>query len=160
MGYSVLIVEDNNTKRIEIENSLPSCFSYEVQATPSIAQAYRVLSIKPYDLVILDMTFQVSQGKGQEMSKEAMAGVELLQYMARSKINSPVIVATQHSVFSSPGLPTINSVGDLDDLLSALFPENYRTTVQVDLSEETWKTRLQAAVTNVLTGGQIEGADC
>lgn len=151
-GPSVLIVEDNATKRAEIEKALPPRFAFQVRSTPSIAQAYRALAGQTWDLVILDMTFQVSQSGGGELSKEALAGVELLQYMSRSRLSAPVIVATQHSSFPTPEIPGIDSIDKLHQLLADLFPANYRMTVQVDLSEEAWKARFQLAVSEVLNG--------
>lgn len=154
---SILIVEDNATKRAEIERALPANEVFEVRATATIAQAYRVLVGKPWSLIILDMTFQVLQGAGNEMAKEALAGIELLQYMTRSRIRAPVIVATQHSDFATPDMPGVNSIESLHELLTDLFPANYRMTVQVDLSEESWKTRFQAAVIEVLDGVRVTG---
>jgi DNA-binding NtrC family response regulator len=154
--HSVLIVEDNATKRGEIEKALPAPFVFDVQSTPSISQAYRAIAGKPYSLIILDMTFHVSQSAGHEMSKEAIAGIELLQFMTRRRIQAPVIVATQHTTFSTPDMPAIDSIEKLHALLIKLFPANYRMTVQVDLSEESWKTRFQAAVIEVLGSIKVE----
>src|SRR5687767_3896574 len=102
---SVLIVEDNAGKRAEIERALPSRYDFDPLFAPSIAQAYRAIEKKPWDLIILDMTFQVAQTPGHESAKEALAGVELLQFMARRRVSVPVIVATQHSSFSSVEMP-------------------------------------------------------
>jgi CheY-like chemotaxis protein len=147
---SALIVEDNKTKRVEIEKALPPSIDFEVQSTPSIAQAYRALANKPYDIVILDMTFHVAQGEGQESAKEALAGVEMLQFITQRRIAVPVVVATQHRVFSTPEMPGIDSIEKLDAMLLSLFPDNYRGIVEVDLAEEGWKRHLQEAVLRAL----------
>jgi CheY-like chemotaxis protein len=154
MMFSVLIVEDNATKCAEIRN----CFkifpqlsqTFLIESTHSIASAYRVLEGKPWDLIILDMTFQAPLGSGNEIAKEALAGIELLQYMSKRRMKTPVIVATQHSSFSSTDMPGIDSIEKLHAVLSRLFPGNYRKIVQVDLAEKAWKGRLQTAVMEVL----------
>jgi len=143
--YEVLIVEDNATKQQEIINALPPAFRDRVLTTPSIANAYRSVANRPFDLVILDMTFQVSNEGGGAIAKESLAGVEVLQYMSRMRIRTPVIVATQHTNFHTAELPDIDSVEKLDELLTDLFPENYVTTVHVDLAGEEWKIRLAQA---------------
>lgn len=152
--YEVLIVEDNLTKQQEIINALPPAFREGVLTTPSIANAYRSVANKPFDLVILDMTFQVSNEGGGAIAKESLAGVEVLQYMARMRIRTPVIVATQHTNFHTVELPDIDSIDKLDDLLRDLFPLNYVATVHVDLSGEDWKQRLAFAAENAIRKDQ------
>lgn len=151
MITAVLIVEDNATKREEIERALvvPG-LTFEVLPVSSIANAYRALDTRTWDLIVLDMTFQVSQSVGNEISKEALAGVEILQFIARKRAKSPVIVATQHSSFVSPGLPGIDSIDKLHALLTKLFPRNYKRTVFVDLAGSQWRRQFQAAVAEVL----------
>lgn len=148
--YSVLIVEDNVTKQNALATAMPILHEFDTNFAPSISQAYIAISRKPYDIIILDMTFQVSQSAGRETSKEAIAGIELLQYMSRRRIRSLVIVATQHTSFSTPETPGIDSIEKLDSLLSELFPANYRTTVKVDLSEDSWRTQFESAVMKVI----------
>jgi len=150
MKYSVFIVEDNLTKREAIEKALPFLESVECDSTTSISAAYRAIDGRAWSLIILDMTFQISLGAGSASTKEALAGIELLQYMTRRQIKAPVIVATQHTSFSSPGLPTINSIETLHEILKDLFPANYRETVHIDLADDGWKTKLQLAVCKVL----------
>lgn len=150
--YDVLIIEDNGSKLQEIRNALPPEFNAPI-ANTSIAAAYRTVTTVPFHLVILDMTFQVSNEGGAAVAKESLAGVEVLQYMARKRLRTPVIVATQHTTFHTPELPDIDSIAKLDDLLSELFPNNYFRTVHVDLSGEAWKQQLaEAAIAAVQRG--------
>jgi DNA-binding NtrC family response regulator len=146
--HRILVVEDNATKQAEIENALQG--EFEILSTKSIAGAYRLIS-GTWDLVVLDMTFQVGQTRGHESAKEALAGIELLQYMASRSIEVPVVVATQHTSFTTSEMPAIDSIAKLHTLLADAFPETYRHTVEVDLSEETWKTKLREIVRSVLS---------
>lgn len=146
MKVNVLIVEDNQTKRTEIEKTVVTLLNAEVLGVSTVRQAYKSIELKPWDLIILDMTFQVTPEAGNDSAKEALAGIEILQFMGRRRIDTPVIVATQHTSFSNIEVPDINSIAELDQLLRDLFPENYRTTVEVDLSEEGWKTELQKQI--------------
>jgi DNA-binding NtrC family response regulator len=142
MKHTILIVEDNSVKKAEIEKALLSSFQIDIHSTQSIAQAYRAIEGKPWDLIILDMTFQVSQSTGSGLAKEPLAGIELLQYLSRKRNRVPVIVATQHTVFSSSELPSIDSIEKLNDLLRRVFPENYKAIIYVNLVEEGWKVQL------------------
>ena len=150
MKANILIVEDNQTKRTEIEKAIKAALPAEVVGVSSISQAYRSIEYKEWDLIVLDMTFQVAQSMGQESAKEALAGIEILQFIARRQMQTPVVVATQHSSFSTIDMPAINSISTLDELLEELFPENYRGIVEVDLSEESWKANLQNEINNAL----------
>jgi CheY-like chemotaxis protein len=143
----ILVVEDNATKQAEIESALGADF--DILSTRSIAGAYRLMGHQ-WDLIILDMTFQVGQVAGRESSKESLAGIELLQFMTSRDITIPVIVATQHSSFSTAEMPHINSVGTLEELLRDAFPRIFRAIIEVDLSEEAWKPQLSRAVRSAL----------
>jgi CheY-like chemotaxis protein len=143
--FRILLVEDNPQKQAKIEDALSG---FEILATRSIAGAYRLIS-GDWDVVVLDMTFQVGQTRGHESTKEALAGIELLQFMASRAIPIPVVVATSHSSFSSAEIPGIDSVQKLHELLKSAFPENYRETVEVNISEE-WKSTLRTAVVRAI----------
>ena len=96
------------------------------------------------------MTFQVSQGLGQAVRKEALAGIELLQYMSAKQLNYPVIVATQHDVFSQGGWISIGSIEQLHSLLSDAFPNQYRSAVHVDLGSSDWHMDLMKAMRRII----------
>ncbi len=146
----VFIIEDNKSKLRELKGALPDSLEYGILETHSIAQAYRPLENRRWDLIILDMTFQVSLGAGNDIEKEALAGVEILQFISRKRIGVPVIVATQHTNFFSRITPGIDSIEKLDALLAKAFPRNYVATVHVDLAGEAWKGRFQAEVLRAL----------
>jgi CheY-like chemotaxis protein len=148
----VYIVEDNASKLQEMINALPIVFRDRVMTSHAISNAYRVIANSEFDLIILDMTFQVSNEGGGQIAKESLAGVEVLQYMAAKRLDTPVIVATQHTTFRTRELPEIDSIEKLDGLLKDLFPGNYFTTVHVDLSGEAWKERLAAAAVQAVIG--------
>lgn len=146
--HSILIIDDSDQKREEIGKALPPGFDTPGWAQ-SIAQAYRTIQAQDWDLIVLDMTFHAAQNPGQDSAKESLAGIEILQFMARRRIDIPVIVATQHASFRD-AIPEIKSIAALDKLLSKLFPKNYRETVAVDTSEESWKLHLQMAISRAL----------
>ena len=144
----ILVVEDNHLKAEQITNTIRSSYEVSFATVPTISGAYAVLEHGHWDLVILDMTFQVSKGLGEAVRKEALAGLELLQYMLGKRIRFPVIVATQHAMFSQ-GIINVSSIEELHKLLSDAFPDIYRTTVRVDLANDQWHAELLAAVKGV-----------
>jgi DNA-binding NtrC family response regulator len=145
---NVLIVEDNAEKSELLETILRSEFKGQIDFAQTISGAYSQLEHHKWDLVILDMTFQISQGLGQAVRKEALAGLEILQFMSSKNLTYPVIVATQHSVFS--GVINLASVEELHALLSETFPEIYRETIRVDLTTTDWHATLLNAAKRVV----------
>jgi CheY-like chemotaxis protein len=146
---NVLIVEDNAEKSKAIETIIRSQFTGRIDFAQTISSAYSQLEHHNWDLVILDMTFQVSQGLGQAVRKEALAGLEILQFMTSKNLSYPVIVATQHSSFSQVGLISLSSVEELHSLLSEAFPEIYRETITVDLTTNEWHAALLNAAKRI-----------
>jgi CheY-like chemotaxis protein len=146
---NVLIVEDNAEKSKAIETIIRSQFTGRIDFAQTISSAYSQLEHHNWDLVILDMTFQVSQGLGQAVRKEALAGLEILQFMTSKNLSYPVIVATQHSSFSQVGLISLSSVEELHSLLSETFPEIYRETITVDLTTNEWHAALLNAAQRI-----------
>lgn len=145
----ILIVEDIPSKQTAIENALSS-LNGNCHAVRSITQAFRLVGEQSWDLIILDMTFQVDRSAGFESGRQATAGIELLQFMARRRLRTPVIVATQHVSFSSPEIGEIDGIAALHELLTEAFPRIYRCTVKVDQSEGSWKLELLAAAKAIL----------
>lgn len=146
---NILIVEDIPSKQAAIESALASVESNS-HAVRSITDAFRLVSEQRWDLIILDMTFQVDRSAGFESGRQATAGIELLQFMARRRLRTPVIVATQHVSFSSPEIGEIDGIAALDELLTEAFPHIYRGTVKVDQSEGSWKLELLNAAKAIL----------
>jgi CheY-like chemotaxis protein len=145
----VLIVEDNATKQNRIKAVVQRAFPAEIEVVSTINAAYPNIERRTWDLVVLDMTFQIS-GMGADVGKQALAGLELLQYVASKEIMVPVIVATQHQVFTQPGFFSIGSVQELDELLLSSFPDIYSGVVLVDLASEQWEGELLKKITGAL----------
>ncbi len=145
----ILIVEDNASKEVKVRKALAP-LGRETIWMRSITDAFRLVTEQPWELIILDMTFLVDRSAGFDSSRQSMAGVELLQFMARRRLHIPVIVATSHDAFSSAQLGTIEGVAALDDMLRDAFPEVYRATIKVDLSEDEWQTRLLGAARSII----------
>lgn len=150
MKLSVLVVEDNSSKADQISQIVRRQYDADVEVVPTISGAYSVLDYRRWDLVILDMTFQVSSGLGHAVRKEALAGIELLQYMSAKRLHYPVIVATQHDFFSQGAGVSINSIEELDINLKKAFPAQYRAVVQVDLASSDWHQELTKTMRQVI----------
>jgi hypothetical protein len=105
--------------------------------------------MRDWDLILLDMSFQVNPGPGKEIGKKPLAGRQILQVMRARQMQQPVIVVTQHTSFAD-GNKVIGSISELDSKLQKYFPTIYRTTLYIDLASESWHEALVAEARKAL----------
>ena len=137
----VLIVEDNVLKEARIRDVLSLIPEIEFTVCRSVKAAYPLLEVQQWNLILLDMSFQVSPDSGTEIKKKPLAGRQMLQFMRARNLMLPVIVVTQHASFSE-GQTVIASIKDLDTKLRRYFPGIYQATVYVDLATDGWHDEL------------------
>jgi CheY-like chemotaxis protein len=137
----VLIIEDNALKEARMRSVLSSIREIEFTVCRSVKAAYPLLEMQQWDLILLDMSFQVSPDSGTEIKKKPLAGRQILQFMRARNLTRPVIVVTQHASFSEGPL-TIDSINDLDAKFRRYFAGIYQATVYVDLATDSWHDEL------------------
>jgi DNA-binding response OmpR family regulator len=137
----VLLIEDNALKEVRMKEALAAIPEIEFTVCKSIKAAYPSLDLQEWDLILLDMSFQVNPGAGTEVRKKPLAGRQILQFMRARQMCQPVIVVTQHASFSE-GHTVIASIDDLDVKLKKYFPAIYRKTIYVDLATDAWREPL------------------
>lgn len=139
---AVLLIEDNPQKRVAIERVVRDATGFGLEQAENIAVAYRLIDIKQWMCIILDMAFDTSRARGKERSQDWLAGIEILQYLADQGAKIPVIVATQHASFPHSDIKGIDSVAKLDTMLQNRFSDIYKGVVRVDLASDKWKADL------------------
>lgn len=93
----VLLVEDDEHKRVGIEQALRDCDSAVVFVAASLYDAINALDIGPFDLVVLDMAIpshSTAPGEGSPVSFLTGGLDVLLELSARGR-NDPCIIITQ-----------------------------------------------------------------
>lgn len=139
----VLIVEDSKDKLARIETLLAVRLGYsmnDLNRVTTLSGFYGFVRGTPPELVILDMTFEVSDAKGAS-SKQDAAGLEVLQSFLSRGYNTPIIVTTQHEEFHHKGI-MIKSSAELEAMLARVFPDNFVGLVKVDLASTDWEEDL------------------
>lgn len=137
----LLIVEDNDIKLRRIVSVLNEISITEFDRVSNLKAAQLYVRNFTYAGILLDMTFHIIENKIQSVTLEALAGLQLMQYMDRLGIEIPTIVVTQHTVFQQPGTPAIRGVSKLDKLLRGTFPGIYRGTVLMTDGDQ-WRSDL------------------
>lgn len=123
----ILVVEDNDLKYRRLLEVLASCGLSSENVTRSKNQRSALINLRlHHDFVLLDMTFEVLENKSQTATLQALAGLQVMQYMRRTGLQTPTVVVTQHSSFQQPGTPVIPDIETLDTVLKTNFPGLYR----------------------------------
>lgn len=139
----ILIVEDSNDKLARIEAILINRLNVnlgDINRAATLSGFYGFVRGTPPDVVILDMTFDVSDSRGAS-SKQDAAGLEVLQSFSSLGLKTPIVVTTQHEEFHHKGM-AIRSSKELNSMLARIFPANFVGLVKVDLAAREWEDDL------------------
>jgi CheY-like chemotaxis protein len=147
----LLIVEDEapklqNVKELALELNLFD----ELFEARSVGSALRALREDTFDLVILDMslpTFDIGVGEGGGRP-QGFGGQEVLRYMDRYAVATPVIVATAFEAFAEKGKAI--DLKDLEKSLLSQHPEIFRGIVFYNTMFSKWRDDLRGQIKKVL----------
>ena len=93
----VLLVEDDEHKRVRIEQALHDCAPVEVFVAESLYDAINLLDSGPFDLVVLDMAIPshpTAPGEGSPVSF-LTGGLDVLLELSVRGRSDPCIIITQ-----------------------------------------------------------------
>ena len=149
----VLIVEDDENKRLQLEEFVGESFAAaEVMLEQSLQSGLRRIRRERPDVVLLDMTIpNYSPGPDEPGGQmHSFGGREFLRQMARFKIYVPVIVVTQFETFGKS--PNTKRLKDLDAELKADYGKIYRGAVYYHAAIHGWKQELLSLMNDVDQG--------
>src|SRR5450830_652424 len=145
---SILVVEDDENKRIQLQRFLESIIPDEnVMFERSLQSGVRKIRGAHFDLVILDMTLPQYDLSPDEPSDDThiFGGQEFLAQMDRFDVCTPVLVFTQFEVFGKP--PNEVNLESLNRNLEFEYPSIYKGFVYYHASINTWKNELLKKLT-------------
>ncbi|MEN5242863.1 response regulator [Pseudomonas atacamensis] len=153
---SILVVEDDENKRIQLQRFLESVIPNEdVIFERSLQSGVRKIRSDHFDLVILDMTLPQYDLSSDEPSDDThiFGGQEFLAQMDRFDVSTPVLVFTQFEVFGKP--PNEMNLESLNGNLKLEYPTIYKGFVYYHASINTWKIDLRKKLAELgfLQGG-------
>lgn len=141
---TILIVEDDENKRIQLSQFLESIIPDEVVIFErSLQSGVSKIRDESFDLIILDMTLPQYDLSPDEPSDDThiFGGQEFLAQMDRFDIFTPVLVFTQFEVFGKP--PNEMDLDSLNKSLKMEYPLIYKGFVYYHASINTWKDELR-----------------
>jgi len=119
----ILVIDDQTPKFDQVKNLLSDLFPLSTfRHLKNFQYAVSQLAQSEFDLVVLDMSFNVNYNPSESVGFENLAGLRILQHMFRRNIKIPVIIFTAHSEFSDPGIHSIKGMDELRRYVEEFFP--------------------------------------
>ncbi|WP_375243821.1 response regulator [Sphingomonas parapaucimobilis] len=147
----LLIVEDEAPKLRnvrELAEELDIFFS--IEEARSVGSALKALRFKTFDMVLLDMslpTFDIGNGESGGRP-QGFGGQEVLRYMSRYRLTTPVVVVTAFEAFAEQGKAI--DLKALERSLSAEHPDTFRGVILYNTMFSTWRDGLRELVRGTL----------
>lgn len=143
----LLIVEDDDNKQSQISSFLQSQYpDIALQVARSLKSGLKQVQAFSPDLVLLDMTLPTYDVGPDEPggSTHAVGGREFLRELKRYRLEIPVIVVTQYSVFDAG--TELATLQELDEEFTRTYPGVYRGSIYYHAAIESWKENLKTVI--------------
>ncbi|MEJ6404783.1 hypothetical protein [Yoonia sp. 2307UL14-13] len=88
------------------------------------------------------MSFEIHGAASEELTFNGLAGLHVLQFMWRSKIEIPTIICTSHENYSDPRFGTINGLDELTAYVHRVFGPTVLGCVLMTADEQAWNNDL------------------
>ncbi|MCP4385551.1 MAG: response regulator [Hyphomicrobiales bacterium] len=146
MTRKVLLIDDQRAKSEGIKRFFKEIYpSDDVKWTKNFRQAQNNLRHGGYDLVILDMSFEVHGATSEDMRFNGLAGLHVLQFMWRSKIKVPTIICTSHVNYSDPDFGKIRGLDGLKKYVR-VFGSVVIGCVLMEADEKIWHREMNRII--------------
>lgn len=147
----LLIVEDEAPKLRNVRELAEELGLFSsVEEARSVGGALQLLRVKQFDLILLDMslpTFDIGNGESGGRP-QGFGGQEVLRYMGRYRLATPVVVVTAFEAFAEQGKAI--DLKALERSLSADHPANFRGVILYNTMFSTWRDGLRELVRQTL----------
>ena len=143
----VLIIDDKPEKYLAIKDFfLQAAGEFEIFWVKHFRQAQNNLRNINYDLVVLDMSFEVHGGDAEEARFADLAGLHVLQFMWRSRMKIPTIICTSHTKYADPDFGTIDGVEALRTYVRDVFGLSILGCVLMTVDETIWHSEMKEII--------------
>lgn len=144
---NILIVDDRKEKygalKAFLEESYPTS---KIDWAKNFHAAKVNLRDKSYGWVMLDMSFDRHRTVMEESNFAGLAGLHVLQFMKRARVEGNVIVCTSHTKYSDPDFGVIDGIDALNRYVSNHFREICRGCIYMGADPSEWQASLRRLI--------------
>lgn len=120
----ILVVDDQKSKYRQIRPIIDSIFpDSRIRHCKTFISAISNLERASWDLVFLDMSFDVNESPTEEAGFEGLAGLQILQHLYRANLQTKVIIFTAHNSFEDPFHERIEGLDALNQHVQEYFQD-------------------------------------
>lgn len=146
---NVLIVDDKHEKYVAIRRFAKDNYpDWSLEWSRHFRQAQNNLRGSKFDLLLLDMSFEIHGAASEDLTFNGLAGLHVLQFMWRSKIVIPTIICTSHENYSDPDFGTIHGIENLTKYVQEVFGPSLIGCVLMTADDVIWKRDLGEMIEN------------
>jgi len=110
----ILVVDDQKSKYKQLRPIVKSIFpKCRIKHSITFLRAIANLENELWDLVFLDMSFDVNDQPSEDVGFEGLAGLQVLQHLYRIDSSTKVIIFTAHNGFEDPFHDKIEGLDEL-----------------------------------------------
>ncbi len=147
MGYQILLVEDNNHKRVKIVDVIHE-INNEAIVTEALSytSGWQNLLDKSFDLVVLDMSLPTYDVTGSEPGGKfrTFGGKEIARKIKRRGIKSKFFFITQYESFNN--VNGTQSLKSIEEELILEYADQCVGVIYFDSSNVIWKEKLNKMI--------------
>lgn len=144
---NILIVDDRKEKygalKAFLEESYPRS---KIDWAKNFHAAKVSLRDKSYGWVMLDMSFDRHRTVMEESNFAGLAGLHVLQFMKRARVEGNVIVCTSHTKYSDPDFGVIDGIDALNRYVSSHFKDICRGCIYMGADPSEWQVSLRRLI--------------
>jgi hypothetical protein len=101
-----------------------------------------------FDLLLLDMSFEVHGAVSEDSSFNGLAGLHVLQFMWASAIEIPTIICTSHDNYSDPDFGRIEGIDELRKYTKRVFGDVVLGCIRMGPDEVVWGAEIKGIIEN------------
>ena len=149
LNKRILVVDDKKEKYFAVRRFFSSEYpKWNIEWSKHFRQAQNNLLATKFDLLILDMSFEIHGAASEDLTFNGLAGLHVLQFMWRTKISIPTVICTSHENYSDPDFGMINGIQDLTKYVQSVFGPSVLGCVLMTADEYTWTNDLKKVINN------------
>jgi len=144
-----VLIDDLPEKKAAVQRFIEKYYpNDELTWFKNFRQAQNNLLVYTFDLLLLDMSFEVHGAVAEDLAFNGLAGLHVLQFMWASEIEIPTVILTSHENYSDPDFGVLRGIDALRNHAREVFGETVIDVVKLVPDEAIWNAQLKEILEN------------